>query len=166
MMRVIGQGLLVLFLLIGAAVPAMGDTHNVAISGFSFVPQDIQINVGDTVHWTWSTAPISHNVESGVGGLHDGNFRSGNPAGSGDFSVVFDQIFLTTNPMPDNDYPYYCAVHFAGGMTGSVTVNAPTVPAVSQWGLIIMTVLVLAAGTIIYRRRLAGRAQEHELAML
>ena len=39
---------------------------------------DQTVDVGDTVDWAWVSG--LHNVESGVGGIHDGAFRSGDPA--------------------------------------------------------------------------------------
>jgi plastocyanin len=153
----IAQRVSVLFSVLGAAAPALAETHEVVVVGLDFVPPDVKIDVGDTVHWTWDTTPITHNVESGVGGAHDGHFRSGDPAPTGDFSVIFDQAFLDANPKPDNVYPYYCIVHVVGGMIGSVTVNKP-VPTLSQWGLIIMGVLVVAAASIVIRWRRAAAA--------
>jgi plastocyanin len=98
-------------------------THDVDVGpGTAFAPADLVIEVGDTVRWTWISG--LHNVESGVGGAHDGIFRSGDPtsvAGT-TFEVLFDQTFLTNNAVTDNLYNYYCAVHFSFGMTGSVQV--------------------------------------------
>ncbi len=99
-------------------------THDVSLSFANlFTPPDVTIAVGDTVRWTWGGG--FHNVESGVGGSHDGNFRSGSPtATSGTmFSQTFDQAYLDGNPMPDNLYPYYCIVHVDFGMIGSVAVE-------------------------------------------
>ena len=139
-----------------AAVPAMAVTHEVSISGFTFTPQDLTIDVGDSVHWSWST-PHNHNVESGVGGSHDGNFRSGNAATTGNYTVVFDEAFLLANPMPGDEYPYYCILHFGGGMIGSVTVNPPPVPSVSRWGLFSLMTVPVAVGAFLCRRRVAHR---------
>lgn len=111
-----------------AATSAFAANHDVTVSNFSFSPADITIDTGDTVTWTWAGG--FHNVESGVGGTHDGNFRSGDPTSTVGtmFSVTFDQAFLNAHPMANNEYPYYCAIHFGGGMVGSVTVN-PAQPA-------------------------------------
>ncbi len=104
-------------------------THMVTLTSQNmFDPSDISINVGDTVRWTWEAG--FHNVESGLGGNHDGNFRSGDPtATSGTmFSRTFDQSFIDGSPMPGNIYPYYCIVHVDFGMIGSVTVNGICTP--------------------------------------
>ena len=51
---------------------AYAEMHNVNVgSGFSIVPEDVAIRVGDTVHWKWVGGV--HDVESGVGGKHHGN---------------------------------------------------------------------------------------------
>lgn len=116
-------------ILIGAvACAAHAADHNVSVSGTTFTPSALPIETGDTVIWTWGVGV--HNVESGVGGNHDGNFRSGDPvSGAGImYSVTFDQAFLDANPMPNNEYPYYCLFHFSVGMTGMITVN-PAEPA-------------------------------------
>jgi len=114
----------------GPDVPVVApQTFNVAVGpAFDFVPVRVEIETGDTVHWFWAGG--SHNVESGSGGSHDGNFRSGDPefSTSTTFDVVFDEAFLAANPMPDDVYPYFCAVHVFGGMEGTVTVTEPTCP--------------------------------------
>ena len=120
--------LLALLVTFGAAGDALGVTHDVDVGlGFVFSPANLAIQLGDTVRWTWQPDGLFHNVESGVGGIHDGNFRSGNAvavAGT-TFSVTFDQAFLGANPMPGNAYPYYCIVHVAINMVGTITVNVP-----------------------------------------
>ena len=76
---------------------------------------------GDTVHWDWVTG--FHNVESGVGEIHDGNLRSGDATSdSSTVEVTFHDAFLAARPMPGNVYPYYCIVYEAFGTVGSVTV--------------------------------------------
>lgn len=88
-----------------------------------FTPANITIEVGDTVHWDWVSG--FHSVQSGVMGVYDGNFRSGDPTlnTSTTFDVIFNDAFLAAKPMPGNVYPYHCAVHFDFGMIGSVTVQ-------------------------------------------
>lgn len=81
-------------------------THTVELMGLDFVPADLTVEVGDTIHWVWVSG--FHNVESGVvkhfSGLHDGNFRSGDPtdAVGTTFDLLFDQAFLDAHPMPGN----------------------------------------------------------------
>ena len=98
-------------------------THNVDVGpGFTFTPTDIVIEVGDTVRWTWVSG--FHNVESGLSGTHDGIFRSGDPTSvvGTEYEVTFDEAFVAANPVLDNAYNYYCAVHAGLGMVGSVQV--------------------------------------------
>jgi plastocyanin len=115
--------------LAGPGVPYDEDGVNIVdVSvgpGFTFSPADVQIELDDTVHWFWAGG--FHNVESGVGGVHDGNFRSGNATSDTNttFDVRFDSTYLADHPMPGNVYPYYCIIHVGGGMVGSVTVQIP-----------------------------------------
>ncbi len=95
--------------------------------GASFSPADIFVETGDTVRWTWVGG--FHNVVSGdaVGlvGTPDGIFTSGPPTSAAGtvYDVLFDDAFLSANPMPGAAYPYFCEVHVGFGMTGSVTVQ-------------------------------------------
>ena len=85
-----------LFVLAGRAQAQT--THFVDANSITFDPADLCIDVGDTVQWDWVTGV--HNVESGVGGIPDGNFSSGAPVSPPEsFSVTFDQAFLDANPM-------------------------------------------------------------------
>lgn len=97
-------------------------TWNVNLGEGRFTPAHLTIDEGDKVHWRWATVFGFHNVESGVGGNHDGNFRSGDAAFNQTFDLVFDRAFLDAHIMLGNLYPYYCIVHVAFGMTGSITV--------------------------------------------
>jgi len=101
--------------------------HTVELEGIVFTPADINVNVGDTVHWVWISG--FHNVESGIidsngDGVHDNNFRSGDPTITQGtiFNLVIDQAFLDANPMTNNVYPYYCFVHDFVDMAGTITV--------------------------------------------
>jgi plastocyanin len=104
-----------------------GAVHPVTVSNNVFTPSSLNIAVGDTVEWT--NVFGLHSVES-CDGVSDpaqcsgvaaaGLFRSGDPATAPwTFSFTFDGAGVN---------PYYCAVHVAFGMTGSVTVTAPVVP--------------------------------------
>lgn len=103
--------------------------HTIELDGVQFIPANVSINVGDTVHWVWVSG--FHNVESGVieddVGVPDDNFRSGDPTleAGATFDVVFDANFLSTRPMPGNSYPYYCVVHATLGMAGAIAVLIP-----------------------------------------
>ena len=100
-------------------------THLVNLDGITFIPADLTIAVGDTVHWVWLSG--LHDVESGETGAPegDGRFSSGAPVSPPmTFDFVFDQAFLDANPVAGNVYPYYCSVHFGLGMTATVTVQS------------------------------------------
>lgn len=115
-----------LFLMCQPPATSGQTTHTVELEGMRFTPADIAIDVGDTVRWVWISG--FHNVESGVAtggtGVHDGNFRSGNPTGTvgTTFELLFDTAFIDANPMPGDKYPYYCIVHAGLNMVGAVTV--------------------------------------------
>ncbi len=122
---------------IGSIVPfaIAGTVHDVIVGPgglFVFLPDEIVIEVGDTVRWTWESD--GHNVESGLPGAPTDAFLSGPPAGAGTiFEFVFDQKFLDANPIPDNIYDYYCDPHGKGfDMIGSVEV---LVPSLCPWDL-------------------------------
>ncbi|MDA0666943.1 MAG: plastocyanin/azurin family copper-binding protein [Planctomycetota bacterium] len=111
------------FLLSGVASAQNNHTVQVAESGFTFTPQDININMGDTITWVWNGA-ISHNVDSDIAGV----FRSGLPvAAPNTFSVTFDALFIAANPVAADLYTYHCDPHQAIGMVGSIQVMAPRV---------------------------------------
>jgi len=108
-----------------AALPNAQTTHTVNLSGFSFSTPDLTIQVGDTVEWVWVSG--FHSVNSGLNGVFDGLFSSGPPVfAPNTFSVTFDQAFLDANPVPGKVYDYFCSVHVALGMTGTVTVQVPS----------------------------------------
>lgn len=108
------------------ALPAAAQTTHVVTVGpnmsNTFSPKDLTIQVGDKVEWVWSSG--RHNVVS-----DDGYFTSGglvSPPNT--YSLVFDTAFLATAPISGNSYAYDCALHGAGGMVGSITVNTPGKP--------------------------------------
>ena len=134
------------------ATSASAATHTVTQTGFTFVTQDITINLGDTVDWVRTGG--SHTVTEGTGGgpCSGCAFDSPLTAGTPLYSVTFDLAFVQANARPGNVYDYYCQPHFGLGMIGSVTVNQP-IPTVSQWGLIVMAMLLLGAAAYVLHRR-------------
>jgi len=94
---------------------ATGVTHTVDQVGLTFVPDDISINVGDTVEWIWATG--IHTVTNGI------DFSDPN------FGVLFDAPLIATDPsfsftfFTDEDVPYFCQPHLTLGMTGIVRIQ-------------------------------------------
>ena len=87
---------------------------------FSFLPDTVNINVGDTVRWTW--ASDRHSVTSGTSCTADGQFCSPDnthcEAGIlNDKGFVYE--FTFTQP---GMYQYFCALHCFAAMTGVVNV--------------------------------------------
>lgn len=123
-------------------VPASAQTtHTVSVGqGMQnvFTPQDINVQVGDTVKWVWVSG--IHSVVS-----DDGYFTSGGVVGPPfSYSIVFDNAFLSSGPISGNRYNYHCALHGNFGMVGSVTVSTPGKPVLtvtdpSPGGLVTIT---------------------------
>jgi len=130
--------------LLGVAVPAAAETVEIGTVDLTFVPPDVTINVGDSVHWTGLSGGF-HTVaevddENAVVYNGDG-FHSA--AAANDLTVAFNAAGL---------FHYICEPHVGVGMRGTVTVVAPPVPTVSTWGMATLVLLVLAAGTVLLRR--------------
>ena len=88
----------------------------VAAGGLKFTPQNITIQAGDTVQWTWAAS--GHSSTSGTPGNPNGIWDSG-VQNSG---FVFSQTFSAPG-----SFSYFCTPHGACcGMVGSVTVTAAT----------------------------------------
>ena len=72
---------------------------------------DRTVKVGDTVIWTW-TDSFSHTVQSGAGSVE--TFNSGVLNGVG---TTYSHTFTSAGVNP-----YFCGVHGAGSMSGTITV--------------------------------------------
>lgn len=96
-------GVLVATLL--AAGSALAADQDVAISGFSYSPRTVTVNVGDTVTWTNSDAQAHTATGSGWNTGDLGNGESG--------SITFQSA---------GTFDYMCGIHPA--MTGTVIVRA------------------------------------------
>lgn len=95
-----------------------GDTIQVQVGagGLRFTPQNVSIQVGDTVQWTW--AANGHSTTSGTPGNPDGMWDSG----IRNTGFVFNQTFTTAGI-----FNYFCTPHGGCcGMVGSVTVTNVT----------------------------------------
>lgn len=152
-----GPILPVLFALLLALPAAQAATVNVSASGFSFVPQVVDINVGDTVVWSGLGGGF-HNVVA-----EDGSFRS--LEGPDTFSHTFNSA---------GSFDYICEPHVSFGMVGTVNVsggggggNKPTAPANLQADVHSATEILLAwtdasgeTGYRIERKALGGAFEE------
>jgi plastocyanin len=115
----IGAGVVIVFLASSAA-PALGAstvTVDVAPGSLSFSQANVSINPGDTIHWVWDSS--GHSVTSGTGPAGDGSFDAGVQSAG----FTFDRTF--TQP---GVYHYFCKIHYAFGMMGTITVAAATPP--------------------------------------
>lgn len=93
------------------AAPAWAQTtHEVVLSGLSFAPQELRIQVGDTVRWRNQSG--FHDVVA-----DDGAFRSGAPTSNQfSFEVTFSE---------PGTFGYFCSVHGSPGegMFGRIIVE-------------------------------------------
>ncbi|MEZ4935776.1 MAG: lamin tail domain-containing protein [Saprospiraceae bacterium] len=90
--------------------------HTVVLSGTTFTPNDLTINVGETV--TWDNQNGTHNINGSQQSYPDNpeSFSNGGAAAA-------PWMFSHTFTMP-GVYDYHCDPHFSVGMTGKITVMA------------------------------------------
>lgn len=99
-------------------------THFVTLTNFEFVPQNITVEVGDTVQW--QNTEGTHDTDScnagqtGCTAASTEAFDSGAPAGA---PWTFSHTFTKVGPNP-----YTCTLHAGLGMVGSVRVDAAAAP--------------------------------------
>jgi plastocyanin len=108
--------------------PATSTVMVGAGGNFSFSPQTVSINAGDTVMWQWADGSIAHTVTSGTPGHADGQFCS-LPAGEAPSATACDSTsYAQSSGTYSHTFPtagsfsYYCTVHGAM-MTGTVVVG-------------------------------------------
>jgi len=86
----------------------------VGAGGLKFTPQNLTVQLGDTVEWIW--AADEHSTTSGTPGNPDGIWNSG----IRDTGFTFSYTFST-----GGTFPYYCTPHGSCcGMIGSITVTS------------------------------------------
>lgn len=93
-----------------ASLAAFGAVANVNIVNFAFSPNTVNINVNDSVTWTWVGSP--HTTTSDTGLWDSGVFGTGH---------TFSRTFTAPG-----SFPFHCTVH--PFMTGTITVAAANVP--------------------------------------
>ena len=90
---------------VALAGPALAADQDVSISGFTFSPRTVTVNVGDSVTWTNSDAQ-AHTATSGSA-WSTGDIGNGESA-----SITFSTA---------GTFDYICAIH--PDMTGTITVT-------------------------------------------
>jgi len=98
-------------------------------NGFQFVPDTLNISVGDTVQWTWANS--GHSVTSGLPCAADSQYCS--PDDMNCNSIILSNqgfIYQHTFGLPGR-YSYFCHAHCVIGMTGVVNVSGGCAP--SGW---------------------------------
>jgi plastocyanin len=127
--------------------------QDVAISGFTFSPGTVTVNVGDTVTWTNSDAQ-AHTATSGSA------WNTGDIAGGASASITFQTA---------GTFDYICAIHPT--MTGTVVVRGASgtappsdteplpAPADDRWltGTLAILGIVMIVGTLVADRRFRER---------
>jgi plastocyanin len=123
-----------------------GQVFDVAVGqgGDVFVPDTLNISVGDTVRWTW--AESGHSVTSGPPCVADSQYCSpdDNNCAAGILSNV-GTVYEHTFAEPGS-YSYHCAAHCIIGMRGVINVSGGCTPSGWSAGPDMPTVLVRAVG--------------------
>ncbi|MFZ2897855.1 MAG: plastocyanin/azurin family copper-binding protein [Saprospiraceae bacterium] len=109
--------LLIALALVLAAIYGQAQDHTITISGLSFSPGNLTINIGETVQWQNNSG--SHNVNGSLATYpsNPAGFFSGNAAPA---PWTFNHTFTIPGT-----YEYRCDPHFLAGMTGMITVLEP-----------------------------------------
>jgi len=102
---------------------AQADTITVLVVGVSFSPENVTIQVGDTIEWLHVNG--SHTVTEGTDGTVDGDeaFHAIINGSLTRYVVTFDAAFLAANPRPGDVYDYFCVPHIQFGMVGTIAVE-------------------------------------------
>ena len=113
-------GFFLFSLLIAIQISLIGQTsHNIGVTSNVFTPNELTINIGDTVIWTNTQG--NHNVNGTTTTFASNPESFGNDVGAG---WVFSHVFTIHGA-----YDYRCDPHFSFGMTGKITVNDITASA-------------------------------------
>src|ERR1700745_11454 len=96
--------------LLSCSPQAFGTSANISIINFAFTPNDVSINVNDSITWTWVGSP--HTTTSDTGLWDSGVFGAGH---------TFTRAFTSAG-----SFPFHCTVH--PFMTGTINVQSADVP--------------------------------------
>jgi plastocyanin len=104
---------------LSAAGPAWGATYHVFLTGSSFEPDQLSIEVGDTVIWV-NDSGLEHTSTSDDGLWDSDVLEPGNPGDS--FSYTFtdmgSHVSQTMNGVTFGELDYYCQFHGQAGLHG------------------------------------------------
>jgi plastocyanin len=123
---------LTMAVLLGAATPAAGADQTIGVGTIgpnekSFGPSAVTINPGDTVTWQWvgPSGDLDHIVASSPGSPEVFDSDSGVSPGNENHSIgdTFPHTFPTAGT-----FGFFCRVHGASKMSGTVTVSSPAPP--------------------------------------
>lgn len=107
-------------LLLTVCGTTMAAIVDVSVDNGGFGPDDVTIQPGDTIRWTWLSGPAhSHSVTSGADFMADGLFNSGVRSGPYEFSYTFPN---------EGTFYYFCIPHIAMNMVGVIRVAELTGP--------------------------------------
>lgn len=120
------RALSILTVLVCLAAPAAATDHVVEMINLTFVPNTINIDVGDKITWT-NNSVFVHTTTSGSPCTPDGVWDSGFLTDTQQFSFTF----TTTGVVP-----YFCIPHCGFAMTGTVVVAGVVPTEESTWGAI------------------------------
>ena len=111
-------------LTVSSPASTAGATATVLVGngGLVFTPATTQIALHDSVVWDWRGAfhSTTSGTTSGASAMPDGLWDSGVVASA---SHTFTNTFNSSGT-----FPYYCSLHYASGMKGTIIVSAPNSP--------------------------------------
>ncbi len=113
-MKVITISFLVLLAVLACKSTNTTASNEVSMRDFQFVPESLNVSVGDTVTWV-NNGAVSHTTTSGAVGSPDGKWDSGTMAPGARYSHAFSAA---------GNYHYYCTIHGATyDMKGVISVH-------------------------------------------
>ena len=109
-----------LFLYICCAIlcsPSFAEVHVVDAEDFAFIPDELNVVVGDTIRWEYVSG-TPHTVTSGTNCTWDGYFHE-------PLSVIDPLVEWVVPDNAPSTFDYYCAPHCIHGMTGVIYISTP-----------------------------------------
>lgn len=93
-------------------------TIGIGSTGYAFSPAVVNINVGQTVCWSWADESMPHNVKEITGSKATTFVENGITSGDAATSVAFSHTFTE-----DSTFYYACEPHVALNMFGEIVVG-------------------------------------------